>query len=174
MQTEMLEMQTKHKIDKNKLHNITTLSRDTISHMRDLVWSIDSRRDTVADLIERMQELAEEMLLPAQITYNIEADELNPNRKINLNCKRNLFLIYKEAITNIIKHSNADAVNVKIFNKNDRFLLYIKDNGQVETFECGTGMGLANMKLRCESIKGQLDFNFESGFGVRVDLPYAL
>lgn len=174
MQTEMLEMQTNHKIDKNRLHKITTMSRDTISHMRDLVWSIDSRRDTFADLLERMQELAEEMLLPAQIAYSIDADVINPNRKINFNCKRNLFLIFKEAITNILKHSNADKVNVKISNKDEQCILHIKDNGRVETFESGSGMGLANMKLRCENINGQLTLDFENGFGVKVYLPHSI
>ncbi|WP_245686434.1 sensor histidine kinase [Psychroflexus sediminis] len=174
MQTEMLEMQTNHKIDKTRLHRITTMSRDTISHMRDLVWSIDSRRDTLADLLERMQELAEEMLLPAQITYSIEADVSNPNRKINFNCKRNLFLIFKEAVTNIIKHSNADKVSIKISNKNEQCILQIKDNGCVGTFECGTGMGLANMKLRCENLNGQLTFDYEDGFGVKVYLPQSI
>lgn len=174
MQTEMLEMQTNHKIDKNRLHKITTMSRDTISHMRDLVWSIDSRRDTFSDLLERMQELAEEMLLPAQIAYSIDADVMNPNRKINFNCKRNLFLIFKEAITNILKHSNADKVNVKISNKDEQCILHIKDNGRVETFESGSGMGLANMKLRCENMNGQLTLDFENGFGVKVYLPHSI
>ncbi|NEV92751.1 two-component system sensor with a ligand-binding domain protein [Psychroflexus sp. YR1-1] len=174
MQSEMLEMQTNHKIDKNRLHNITTMSRDTISHMRDLVWSIDSRRDTLGDLLERMQELAEEMLLPAEIRYSIEADELNLSKKINLNCKRNLFLIYKEAVTNIVKHSDANEVHIKITKKKAECIFEIKDNGKGENLKQGTGMGLANMKLRCDSMDAKLEFDMENGFGVRVNLPYSV
>ncbi len=54
MQTEMLEMQAKSQSEKKKLKRLTQLSRNTIAHMRDFVWSIDSRKDNVQDLIERM------------------------------------------------------------------------------------------------------------------------
>jgi hypothetical protein len=174
MQTEMLEMQTDNQIDKNRLHKITTLSRTTISHMRDLVWSIDGRKDTLGDLVERMQELAEEMLLPANISYHIQAEELNFNKKINLNCKRNLFLIYKEAINNIVKHSNANHAQILFTRKGSHCVFEIKDNGKVEGFKPGTGMGLANMKLRCKSIHAQLKFEVENGFGIKVELPYGV
>ncbi|MDT8347058.1 MAG: two-component regulator propeller domain-containing protein, partial [Flavobacteriaceae bacterium] len=170
MQTEMLEMQATNSLDKSRLHQITTLSRNTISHMRDLVWSIDSRRDTMGDLIERMRELAEELLLPSNITYQFQTDELNLQKKLDLNCRRNLFLIYKEAITNIVKHSNANNVTINIINKNDACILLIKDNGLVKNIENCSGLGLANMKLRCESIKAKLEFDLNNGFGIKVSL----
>ncbi|MGF1557372.1 triple tyrosine motif-containing protein [Paucihalobacter sp.] len=174
MQTEMLEMQATNSIDKNRLHQITTLSRNTISHMRDLVWSIDSRRDTMGDLIERMRELAEELLLPSNISYQFQTDDLNLQKKLDLNCRRNLFLIYKEAITNVVKHSNASHVSINIINKNGLCKLSIKDDGLVKNKENCSGLGLANMKLRCESIKAQLEFDLSNGFGINVSLPHSI
>ncbi|TPV32827.1 two-component system sensor with a ligand-binding domain protein [Paucihalobacter ruber] len=174
MQTEMLEMQATNSIDKNRLHQITTLSRNTISHMRDLVWSIDSRRDTMGDLIERMRELAEELLLPSNISYDFQTDDLNLQKKLDLNCRRNLFLIYKEAITNIVKHSNANNVTINIINKNGACNLSIKDDGLVKNFENCSGLGLANMKLRCDSIKAKLEFDLNNGFGINVSLPHSI
>lgn len=174
MQTEMLEMQATNSIDKNRLHQITTLSRNTISHMRDLVWSIDSRRDTMGDLIERMRELAEEMLLPSDISYHFQTDDLNLQKKLDLNCRRNLFLIYKEAVTNIVKHSNARSVIINITNKNGTCKFFIKDDGNVKNVENCSGLGLANMKLRCEDIKAKLEFDLSNGFGIKVSLPHSI
>ncbi len=174
MQTEMLEMQTKSKSEKSKLKKITTLSRQTISHMRDLVWSIDGRRDRMSDLLERMNELAEEMLLPAKITYDIEVNDLNFNKKINLNCKRNLFLIYKEAITNVIKHSNANYVNVTISLQKKTCLFSIKDNGDIEEIPQNSGLGLSNIKMRCSDINAEVKFEIQNGFGIYVVIPNSI
>ncbi len=173
MQTEMLEMQTSNSIDKNRLHQITILSRNTISQMRDLVWSIDSRRDTLSDLLERMRELAEELLLPVNINYTFTADDLNLQRKINFNCRRNLFLIYKEAINNIVKHSKAENVKIEFTNKKGVCNFSIKDDGCGNSVENCTGLGLANMKMRSKSINATLEFETQDGFGINLSLPYS-
>lgn len=174
MQTEMLEMQTNNTIDKTKLHQLTTISRNTISHMRDLVWSIDSRKDTLADLLERMQELAEELLLPANITYTFSTDDSNLQKKVNINCRRNIFLIYKEALTNIIKHSNAKNVKVHIANTHNGCVFRIKDDGSFTIVQNSTGMGLANMEMRANSINARLEFNTKNGFGITLHLPHSI
>jgi ligand-binding sensor domain-containing protein len=171
MQTEMLEMQSNNQIDKRKLRKITNLSRNTISHMRDFVWSIDSRRDKLEDLIERMNELAEDLLLPAGISYNIKTSGLNLQKKINLNCRRNLFLIYKEALNNTIKHSNAKSVMVEFTVDHGRCNFNIKDDGVIDQIKYKSGLGLANMKLRTESINAKLEFDLKEGFGINILLP---
>jgi ligand-binding sensor domain-containing protein len=171
MQTEMLEMQATNPNEKSKLHKITNLSRSTISHMRDLVWSIDSRRDTIGNLVERMHELAEELLLPAEISYQIDVDDLNLQKKINFNCRRNLYLIYKEAINNLIKHSDAKFVNVRLINNKGVCEFSIKDNGSTKPLHHVSGLGLANMKMRAENINANLKFDLENGFGIRILIP---
>lgn len=171
MQTEMLEMQATNPNEKNKLHKITNLSRNTISHMRDLVWSIDSRRDTLGNLVERMHELAEELLLPSGIAYHMNAEELNFQKKINFNYRRNLFLIYKEAIINIIKHSDATQVEVDFTYMKGTWYFQIKDNGHVKLKKKVTGLGLANMKMRAQSINADVKFDTENGFKICVSLP---
>ncbi|RRO24338.1 sensor histidine kinase [Flavobacteriaceae bacterium 14752] len=174
MQTEMLEMQAKTKIDKHKLKRLTTLSRNTISQMRDFVWSIDSRKDRVEDLVDRMREYAEEYLLPAGITYDIQIKGTPVSKKLDLNCRRNLFLIYKEAITNILKHSNATQVGISIYNEKKCCRFKIKDNGNLKAFKTSTGQGLANMKMRAEHINAKLSFYTSDGFGIELLLPQHL
>ena len=171
MQTEMLELNANEK-DKSKLQRVSKISREAISKMRDLVWSIDNRRERVQDLIERMNELADEMLLPNSIIYQIDSGNLNINKKLPITVKQELFLIYKEAITNIIRHSNADRVIVSFKNNSGLGYLKIKDNGTESSKDSKTGMGLENMKMRAEKINAEINFYNVKGFTILIKLPF--
>ncbi len=173
MQTEMLELRVKE-ADKPKLQKISKLSREAITKMRDLVWSIDNRRERTIDLIERMEELADEMLLPKEITYKINKGNLNTNKKLPIAVKQHLFFIYKEAITNILRHSNATNVRVDFKNNSGLGYLKIKDNGTVSLQESKTGLGVENMKMRAEKMNATINFYTIDGFTILIELPFAL
>ena len=174
MQTELLEANA-NAVDKKRLHKIATVSRNAVSQMRDLVWTIDSRRETIADLIERMRELAEELLLPKDIAFHLDSTAIkNPNKKLPSQTKQDIFLIYKEAITNIVKHSDATKVTVTITNNSKCCQFIIKDNGTEKATYKSSGLGLSNMAMRAEKLKAKLKFNNDNGFGVHLDLPFQL
>jgi signal transduction histidine kinase len=172
MQTEMLELNASEK-DKSKLQRITKISREAIDKMRDLVWSIDNRRERVQDLIERMNELADELLLPNDIAYQINNGNLNINKKLPITVKQELFFIYKEAITNILRHSNADRVIVSFKNNSGLGLLKITDNGTKSRHNSKTGLGMENMKMRAEKINAEINFYNVKGFTILIKLPFA-
>ncbi|WP_306465075.1 sensor histidine kinase [Gelidibacter salicanalis] len=172
MQTELMEINASE-ADKFKLRKIAGISRNAISQMRDLVWSIDSRRETIRDLIERMHELAEELLLPKDISFHIDSSNIkSPNKKLLASTKQNIFLIYKEALTNIVRHSDATNVSISITNSSKGCDFMIKDNGSKKASYKSTGLGLSNMVLRAEKLKGSLKFKQENGFGVYLHLPF--
>jgi len=173
MQTELLEMNASQE-DKTKLQKIAGISRNAISQMRDLVWSIDSRRSTSYDLIERMRELAEELLLPRDISFNISSDLNQGNKNLSPQIKQNLFLIYKEAVTNLLKHSDASHMQVSIVNHVRSCQFVIKDNGSLKEVYSSTGLGLENMKLRAEAIGGTVTFETIDGFTIVLKLPFQL
>ena len=170
MQTEMLEINAQEK-DKPKLKKITEISREAISKMRDLVWSIDNRRERIVDLIDRMNELADEMLLPKSIKYHINSRRLNINKKLPIAVKQHLFYIYKEAITNILRHSNATNVTVDFKNKRGHGYLIIKDNGTKNLDNTSTGLGLENMKMRARKLDSTIRFYKKGGFTISIKLP---
>ncbi|TXD64855.1 two-component system sensor with a ligand-binding domain protein [Polaribacter glomeratus] len=174
MQTELLETNA-NDADKFKLQKIATISRNAISQMRDLVWSIDSRRQSTNDLVERMRELSEDLLLSKEITFQLETDTIKyPNRELSPQIKQNLFLIFKEAITNIIRHSNANHVIISIVNCKKGSHFNIKDNGK-NIGDCNsTGLGLSNMKMRTKQIKGKLKITKDAGFYIQIYLPFNL
>ena len=174
MQTELMELNASE-ADKSKLQKIAGISRNAISQMRDLVWSIDSRRETTNDLIERMQELGEELLLPKGISFQINHSTVNyPNRKLPAQIKQNIFLIYKEAITNILRHSDASTVDITIRNYNKGCELLIKDDGSKKESYKSTGLGLSNMQLRAEAINSTVTFKMDDGFSVHLNLSFNL
>ena len=143
--------------------------------MRDLVWSIDSRRETVKDLIERMRELGEELLLPKDVSFHIDSSNIkSPNRKLPAQTKQHIFLIYKEAITNIIRHSDATDVKVTLINDSKGCQFVIKDNGTEKESYKSSGLGLSNMVMRAEKMRGSFNFQKANGFCVQLHLPFQL
>ncbi len=93
--------------------------------MSDVIWSIDSRRDRFSDLISRMEEHADEVLLPVNIKYKIKVDNIDKDHLMPANIRQELYFIYKECVNNVAKHSNARMVNVLLENHSSYFQFII-------------------------------------------------
>lgn len=166
MQTEILEMTALDK-DKPRLQRVGELARSAMSRMRDTVWAIDARKDKFENLIDRMREHAEETLTARDIVFDLEIENLDLKKNLPTDVRQNLYLIYKEAITNIAKHANASEVKVRLEKVGTAFEMRIEDNGKaVQKNYKTTGAGLMNMKMRAEQIGGTLEFYQRDGFGV--------
>jgi ligand-binding sensor domain-containing protein/two-component sensor histidine kinase len=171
MQSEVLELTASEK-DKGKLQRIGEISRDAMARMRDTVWAIDARKDKLENLLDRMREHAEETLTPRGIRFDIEADQLNLKQNLPANIRQNVYLIYKEAVTNAAKHTNGDILIVILQKTGAGFEMRIQDNGKVadKTYKT-TGLGTSNMQMRAEKIGGKLEISRENGFCVTLRLP---
>ena len=82
--------------------------------------------------------------------------------------RQNLYFIFKEAITNAIKHSNGDEVKIKLYKENERLILSIKDNGTPGTQLPSDGLGLASIKSRAKMINGSVSIQTSPNYEVRV------
>ena len=168
MQAEMMELEASPR-DKQKLRDLSDLARQILAQMRDLVWSIDARRDRALDLTERMREFAEEVLLPGDFTFEFQVGELPGQKKLPVEVRQHLYLIFKEAINNIVKHSNGNHVVIGIGNEGPYFELSIADNGRSGSNpRQTTGLGLANMRMRAGKIGATLEIDRDTGFEVRL------
>lgn len=166
MQSEVLELTAPEK-DKSKLRRIGEISRDAMTRMRDTVWAIDARKDKLENLLDRMREHAEETLAPRGIRFTIEAEHLSLRQNLPTYIRQNLYLIYKEAVTNAAKHSNGDTISVSLKKSAALFEMRICDNGTTE--EKGwktTGQGVSNMQMRAEKIGGKVEISREDGYCV--------
>ena len=149
------------------VQRIGNVSREIISSMSDVVWSIDSRNDTIQDLINRMKDFAYSVLSPKNILVIFEVENLNLHKKIKIDLRQNIYLIFKEAINNSSKYSNAEEIKVSLMNNENNFIMTINDLGShISSGEKLTGHGLRNMKMRAERIGGKLEFDKDGGFKI--------
>ncbi len=151
---------------RQSLNQIGSQSRKIVSSLDDIVWSIDARNDTLGDLTDRMQDYINNVLPQKEVTYYFE--ELDMDEKLTVQMKENLYLIFKEAVNNIAKHSDASKVEVILKNQNSSFDLLVRDNGSGVKPVKKTGHGLRNIEMRAKRIDAEVEFENETGFTVHV------
>ena len=88
---------------------------------------MERRQDSVGDLVQRMRETANRLL--REIHFTLDCESNRTTAKLSLDAKRHLFLFYKEAIHNVLKHSHADRVSIRLWDEDDKLALEIRDNG---------------------------------------------
>jgi len=194
MQTDMLQGSVKDEASLKRIKQMGEVSRKAMSKMSDVIWSIDSRKDRMDDLIIRMREHAEEMLAPLDIAYRLNVNSIDIKRKIPVQLRQNLYFIFKEAINNIAKHSQATEVRIQLNNKGSEFQMTVADNGgavsgKSKTDEYDyrkngrpaasappsnrgrkkTGQGLSNLRMRAARIDAEIDIRpGEEGYTVQL------
>lgn len=151
------------------LKQIGEMSRRIVTTMDDIVWSIDARNDTFGDLLDRMQDYATNVLIPKDIEPEFHFSGIDSDKLVPLDLRQNIYLMFKEAVNNAAKHSEASSVRISFEITGGSFTLEIKDNGKglPETTRSG-GHGLKNMKLRATRIKANLEYINQDGLTVRI------
>ena len=170
MQSEILGNNAPTEI-KNKLSRVSSLSRAAMLKMRDAVWVMDARKDNWQSLIDRIQEFASENFGTKNLRYNLRHENTSNKEEIEGVVRQHLYLISKEGITNILKHSNADTVDLYLSKKKDEVVLSIKDNGVVTSEQGNAGLGLSNIKKRVEDLQGKLRIDTEDGYALTIKIP---
>jgi signal transduction histidine kinase len=155
-----------------QLGTIAGISRGAVSTMKDVIWSIDSRNDTMGGMIQYMQEHLHNMLTPANIDFELKHSDLNDTEKLSMNFRQNVYLTFKEAINNVVKHSGATKVEVFLEKKNGLFIMRIRDNGKgIGGDKKTSGQGLYNMQLRADRLKANLNIISDNGLTILLRVP---
>ncbi len=154
------------------LATIAETSRDLMNSMSDIVWSINPKRDHLIDLVQRMRRFATEVLTAKEIEFDFEAPEDDLGGRLDLNTRRQIYLIFKEAVNNCVKHSGCSRVLVHVKRSGSGFEMTISDNGSGFSPDAdNTGNGLTSMRQRAESIGGNLEISpNENQIGTEVRL----
>jgi ligand-binding sensor domain-containing protein/signal transduction histidine kinase len=154
---------------KEALLDVNRAAGKSTESIRDIVWFINPMSDQLSDLISRLKESANSML--ANIKFNFVSPETESVKKINPEVKRNVYLIFKEILNNIIKHSQASQININIKEDGNIFSISIEDNGVgFEESTVKKGNGLLNLRSRAEQINGKLDILTSLGEGTKITL----
>jgi signal transduction histidine kinase len=137
--------------------------------MKDIVWLINPANDSLDDLFLKMKDLASTVLEGCQCIMSFP-DGTN-DRKVNLEWKRNMYFIYKESLTNIVKHARATEVRIKARITKDRLLLEVSDNGRgFDPQHASAGNGLKNMRERTRMLGAKLNIETSKDGGTIVSL----
>ena len=155
---------------RNSLHEIAQSCRNAMSNMRDVVWSIDSRNKHVGSLFDKLREHTRNMFEDSHFIYQMELSEKATQLSISPSEKREIYLIYKEAINNILKHSNGNIVHVHVLVVDGYWSLTIFDNGTPFLERSSTGSGTKNMLMRTERIGATLIIDREDGYKVELKM----
>jgi len=142
----------------------------------DIIWSVNSKNDTLQQTAARMRRYAAELFDARSITYELTMDLQVAGKKIMMEQRRDLYLIYKEALNNILKHAEASAVSISLQVENDSMLLSICDNGiGFNTAQQTHRNGISNMMERAKRWKGSLQVKSANSEGtvILVKLPFS-
>lgn len=172
MKSELMALGVKE-IEPESLNKISEMAREAMERMRDTVWAIDSRKDKYENLLDRMKAYANTNLPLKNFQYDFDTAGFNPKAFIQPDVRQNLYLIFKEAITNLLKHSNGNKVTINLQQESKTVLMRIKDNGALKEDIPSDGLGQSNMKARAEKIGGNFRMYYDQGFIVEVALKQA-
>ena len=170
IRSELIKEEIDEKIKNEFLNEISVQSRSAVDSLSDIVWALDAANNSIEDLFDRMESILFQLLAPVNIQYTFSPLEIKYVVGLKQEAKQHLFLIFKEAITNIVKHSNATIVAVTITKEKNKIKLTIHDNGSniQENGDRLNGHGLKNMKLRAAKINGILNISTINGFMLEV------
>lgn len=130
-----------------------------IAKVNDIVWSLNAQENNLFSLQNYLIAYAEETFASTTIEYNIIPIEKLIKRKLQSEVKKNIYLIYKEAINNILKHAHASQVTIKFEYKSSIFGIEIADNGKgFDVDQIIKGNGLDSMNKRISQLHGKIAF----------------
>ena len=156
----------------DKISEYTQISQEAMS---DIVWMIDSKNDKFENIIVKMRTLAAETIgTTSSMKLHLNFDENAKSLKIGMKQRKNLYMIYKESINNIIKYANCKNVWIDLVVNEHLVKLIIRDDGQGFDLKNASGNGLIYMKKRSEELEAMFNVDSILGKGTSVTLEFRL
>ena len=156
------------------LDDIAQTSRRLVEGMGDIVWSIDPRHDQAGDTIARLRVFASAILESRGIRWRLDAAPHLSNVKLSADQRRQLYLVCKEAIHNVARHSQAHNAAVCFGIDHGIFHAEIEDDGCGIHPGEGHGVGMRSMRARAAKLGGTLEVSAVPPQGTRVALRFPL
>jgi signal transduction histidine kinase len=138
---------------------ICATARETTRSLDEIVWAVNPSNDTLASLATYACKYAQDYFALADVSYRAELPTQIPPTPILPEVRHNVFLAFKEAVNNVVKHAHATEARVKLELAADKFILSVTDNGR------GLGdlsakqlrNGLKNMRRRLADVRGEFE-----------------
>jgi signal transduction histidine kinase len=145
-------------------------ARELAHALDEVVWAVNSRRDTVRDFTSYVCKYAQIFFSATGIRCRLDVEPEIPATTFDLPVRRHLFLAVKEALNNAAKHSQADELFLRINRRHHKLSVVVEDNGRgFDTAQIvGERNGLTNMWQRMGEIGGTCEISSQPGGGCRV------
>ena len=173
------EAQTQFPVDsasRTQLDRLCERARNVTQALEEVLWVVNSKRDTVRDFCSYACKYAQSFLSPTPIRCRLDVQPEIPSSELALPVRRGLFLAVKEALNNAAKHSQATELFLHISCEEDKLLVVVKDDGRGfdASLLTGEGNGLSNMQQRLAEMGGACQVFSEPGAGCRVEFKMPL
>jgi signal transduction histidine kinase len=150
--------------------------------MDEIVWAVSPRHDTLDSLVTYLGRFAQQFLSAAALRCRLDVPMRLPAWSLSAEVRHNLFLAFKEALHNIVKHARATEVRISLDLSAEGFALMIVDNGcgfdwnslrarlaaAPDAARAAGGNGLLNMRKRLEEVGGRCEWLTAHAEGTRV------
>ncbi|MEJ8844715.1 tetratricopeptide repeat protein [Lacibacter sp. H375] len=171
----LTELARRNAADPDKAKEYLSKAADDIQHvsesLSDIVWNINPRYDELNNLFVRMKRYAADMMDGKNISYEMNFPDDSSEVKLEMDQRRDLYLIFKEAVNNLVKYSKASNAKVEVEIKPNNMSVLVKDDGTgFDMNEVKEGNGLRNMQQRAALLKASLSIESHPGKGTSVTL----
>jgi signal transduction histidine kinase len=161
---------------------IYSTARELTRAMDEIVWAVNPKHDTLDSLVTYLGRFAQQFLSSAGVRCRLDVPVYLPALALTSEIRHNVFLAFKEALHNIVKHAAATEVRISLQLEPGGFVLMVADNGRgfdpslsdhspaprLDGARIGAGNGLPNMKKRLEEIGGRCEWKTRPGEGTRA------
>ena len=157
-----------------QLASIAAVARESVTAMSDIVWAISPGRDGLNDLTRKMREHAEEVFAIGDTSLTFTAPKGIRDIRLSVDMRRDIYLIFKEAINNAARHAECSRVQVDIQPDGVQLVLNVVDDGAgFDTTAEDDGNGLVSMRRRAERLGARFEIRSRPGEGtaVRLEVP---
>ena len=149
------------------------MARQLVEDLRDTVWIVKTEYDNLKALVKRMEQLAD--IAPSEAVVQCQVLSDIPEITVKMEARRHLLFIYKEALQNAQKHSEASKIEIMVDCENEKFSFKVRDNGiGFDKRKIRSGNGLKNFKYRASKVKADLDIESNIGRGTLIGLSIKL
>lgn len=165
------------------LSKINQSTNAMMESMSDIVWAINNKNDKLDNLVNRMNVFALQSFDANKCTVHFSSDQASEQLALEMNDRKNVYLLFKEIIHNAAKHAQCQNIWIDLKVEKNKFIMHIKDDGvgfDLEKYLSNGGErslggnGLLNIQKRAEELKANLNLVSKEGHGTELNFEMRL
>lgn len=169
--TDKLLSENRPETAQRMVQKIYTDARQILESIDEIIWTINPGNDSLQRIVLRLQEYAQPLMESKQIGFTFSVDPALEQLPVSMDVRRNLYLIGKEAINNLIKYSEATLATMRFERRGDQFAVLLEDNGRgFDINQLSSRTGQQSMQQRASAMGGTLTVQSTPGQGTRLEL----